>query len=768
MVPLAPEIYRLELTLSGRVQGVGFRPALFRLCRELGLRGSIANTGRGVVADLEGDKPALEALLSRLDAALPEHAVVQGREEAWREPRGVGRLEIHASQDSGGDGARVPADLATCPACRAEVTDPTDRRFGYALTNCTDCGPRFTITRAVPYDRANTTMAPFPLCERCAAEYANVDDRRYHAEPVACARCGPRVELLDAAGAPVGGEHAVAEARALLSRGAVLAVKGLGGYHLAVDATSDEAVGRLRRRKGRAHRPLALMVRDLEQARSLVELSSDAARLLTSAAAPIVLLPRRPGAPVSALVAPAMHQLGVMLAYTPLHLLLLQDPARPLVMTSGNRAGEPITVDDAEARRRLEKVADAFLLHGREILVACEDSVVSAGARTPPLLVRRSRGHVPDPIPLPRDVGEAPVLATGGQLKVCCCLSRGREAFLGPHVGDLGSAEGEDAYLRALSHLSGLLRLRPGAVVHDMHPDYQTTRLAEQMGLPSLAVQHHHAHAAAVAGEHGLTGPSLALSLDGTGYGDDGEIWGGELLLLPDPGRYQRLGSLLPFGLPGGERAIVEPWRAALGLVHATLGEAALAQAAGLLGLGPRRLSAARAMLSSGVGVTRTTSCGRLFDAVAALCGLGREPTYEAQPAVELEASAHGAGQVVPYPVQVTRGDNRLLLDPTLMVRQLLADLREALPVAQVAARFHQGLAHGFCELAAQAAGTLHGVNQVSLAGGCLVNQRLCAGLVQGLTDRGLDPLLPRLVPPNDGGLAYGQAVVWSWRHGVA
>ena len=753
---------RLILTLTGKVQGVGFRPALFRLCRELGLRGTIANSDRGVVADLEGARAALDALGSRLDDALPEHARVRSRQQAWgATPRGSEELQILDSVDAGGSGARVPADLSVCAACRAELADPADRRFGYALTNCTDCGPRFTITRAVPYDRKHTTMAPFPMCPACAAEYSDVEDRRYHAEPVACPSCGPRVALVNGGGEDLGGGDPLVAARDMLRGGGVLAVKGLGGYHLAVDATSDKAVARLRRRKGRPHRPLALMVRDLRQARELVLITPRAERLLTGPAAPIVLLERRPRAAESELVAPGSPRLGVMLAYTPLHLLLM-DGHTSLVMTSGNRSEEPIVTGDAEARQQLARLADAFLVHGREILVACEDSVVSAGLDQPTLVVRRSRGHVPDPIPLPRDAGV--ILATGGQLKVCCCLTRGVEAFPGPHVGDLGSVEGEEAYGKSLEHLRGLLRLEPEAVVHDLHPDYTTTRLAGELGLPSLAVQHHHAHAAAVAGEISLDGPLLALCLDGTGYGEDGHIWGGELLLLPDPGRYERVGSLLPFGLPGGERAVRQPWRAALGLVYACMGETALDRAATLLGLGSRRLSAVRAMLGSGVGVATTTSCGRLFDAVAALCGLGREPTYEAQPALELEAAAHGQPPGDGYPALVKEGEGRLLLDPAPMVASVLNDLDLGASPADISARFHDGLASGLCRLASRAAADHGGITQVALAGGCLVNQRLCAGLIQGLTARGLEAALPGHVPPNDGGLAYGQAVVWAYR----
>lgn len=745
------------------MQGVGFRPALHRLAADLGLTGTISNSGRGVEAELEGPRAALDALLARLDSALPEHAVVESRQVRWLAPRGERRLSIVASTQGSARGARLPPDLATCAACRAEIFDAADRRHGYAFTNCTACGPRFTITRRLPYDRARTTMAPFALCPACEEEYGDLTDRRHHAEPVACPECGPRLVLTDDQGRDIAAGEALAGARRRLRAGEIVAIKGLGGWHLAVDATSDRAVARLRRRKVRPHRPLAVMARDLEQARTLGDLGDEASRLLASPAAPIVLLPALDGSPLSPRVAPGLDRVGLLLAYTPLHHLLLRGMP-PLVMTSGNRGGEPIAVGGDEARRRLAGIADCWLDHDREILAACEDSVISAG---PPatVMIRRSRGFVPDPLPLPREAGSA--LALGGQQKVAPCLVLGKEAIPGPHVGDLDSPEGLAALERAVGHLTRLLGAAPAAVLHDLHPDYVTTRHAQKLGLPALAVQHHHAHAAAVAGEHGLEGPLLALVLDGTGYGDDGTVWGGELLLLPDPGQYQRVGSLRPFPLPGGERAVHQPWRSALGLCLELLGDAGGERAGRALGLDEQRVDAVRGMLRNRVATVTTSSAGRLFDAVAALCGIAPEPTYEGQPAVELEAAAARAGAAPgAYEMPVRPAEGRLLLDPSPALEAVLADLAAGAPVEPVAARFHGGLAAGLVEMTAAAAAEA-GVHTVALAGGCLVNRILCGALLEGLRAADLEPLLPRRLPCNDGGLSYGQAVVCAFQAGT-
>ena len=742
---------RLELTITGRVQGVGFRPALYRLAAARGLQGSIANTDAGVVVDLEGPREQLAQLAAELEQAPPPHSQVEHVSQRWLEPAGAAELTILPSVDRGSRGARIPADLATCDHCLAEVRDADDRRHGYALTNCTACGPRLTIVRAVPYDRPLTTMAAFEMCPACAAEYADPLDRRYHAEPTACPDCGPRLELVDSDGQLLQGDP-VQRAAALLGQGQVVAVKGLGGFHLAADARNGPAIARLRQRKGRADKPFAVMVRDLDEARRHAEVDADAAALLRSAAAPIVLLPRAPGCQLAAEVSPGIPLLGLLLPYTPLHhLLLARIPA--LVMTSGNFTEEAIAISNADAARRLASLADALLQHDREILVACEDSVVRPTARGP-LLIRRSRGYVPDPISLSADAGQ--VLALGGQLKNTFCLTNGEQAFLGPHVGDLDSPQSYDALVRAVEHMQGLLRLRPEAVVHDLHPDYATTRLAQQLGLPAMAVQHHHAHAAAVVADRGLSGAVLGLSLDGTGLGSDGTIWGGELLHLPHAGQFRRLGHLRAFGLPGGEACIRRPARAAQALTMELLGPEAGEAARRLLGLDPAESAAIAAMLRSGTATARSTSCGRLFDAVAALCGVGRQPTFEGQPAMLLEALARGR-RAEPYAMEL--GGQPLVLDPTPTLAAVLQDLQRGVPAAEVAARFQAAVVQGMAALCASGAAQC-GAQRVVLGGGCLQNQFLAEQLPLALERHGLRPYLPRRVPPNDGGLALGQAVV--------
>ncbi len=748
---------RLRLLASGRVQGVGFRPALYRLARALGLCGEIANTGAGVAAELEGPAPQLRALLAGLPGALPPQARLEQLQQQWLAPRGLTGLCIRASADAEAAGARIGPDLASCDRCRAEVLDPADRRHGYPFTNCTACGPRFTITRALPYDRARTTMDPFPLCAPCAAEYGDPADRRYHAEPTACQACGPRLALCDAAGAPLPGEPLRVAAR-LLGQGRILAVKGLGGYHLAVDARDPVAVRRLRARKGRPHKPLAVMVRDLQEAARHAALDREREALLASAPAPIVLLPWRREGGLAPEVAPGSPELGLMLAYTPLHLLLCQAvPA--LVMTSGNRSEEPIAVDDAAAREALGQVADAFLSHDREILVPCEDSVVTSAAGGP-LFLRRSRGYAPDPLPLPRDAGQA--LAVGGQLKSVFCLTRGRQAFLGPHLGDQDALPAQEAFARTLAHLQRLLRLQPEAVACDLHPDYATTRLAQQSGLPLTRVQHHHAHAAAVLAEAGSCEPALALTLDGAGHGGDGTIWGGELLWLPDPGEFLRLGHLRPFSLPGGEACVRRPARGALALISELLGEERAARALPHLDLAEAEARAVGALLRQGVRCLRTTSAGRLFDAVAALCGVGRDPTYEGQPAVQLMHLAAAAGGGAPLPFQLQEA-SPLVVDPAPALAALLDGHDRGGDRGALAAGFHAGLARALCEACALAAERT-GARSVALGGGCLQSPLLAGLLVDGLAARGLRPLLPRRVPPGDGGLALGQALVHACR----
>jgi hydrogenase maturation protein HypF len=740
--------------LRGRVQGVGFRPFLYRIAAERSLRGTITNSDAGVVVDLEGDRGQLHDLLAALPATLPPHAELDDVTHEWLPARGATALEIVASEDGGGRGARIPTDLATCAQCVAELLDSNDRRHRYPFTNCTGCGPRFTIVRAVPYDRHQTSMSVFALCPQCAAEYADPLDRRYHAEPTACPACGPTLRLVGPDGQRLA-DDAIRGAEQLLRAGKVVAVKGLGGFHLAVDARNAGAVELLRRRKGRELKPFAVMVRDVAEARRQARVSEIEAELLCSARAPIVLLQRRPGGDLAGAVAPANPYVGLMLPYTPLHHLLLAELSA-LVMTSGNLSEEPIAIRNEEAQERLGGLADAFLLHDREILVACDDSVVAVTGRGP-VLYRRSRGYVPDPVRLGVDAGQA--LATGGQLKNTFCLTLGAEAFLGPHVGDLDNLESYEQFQRALEHMTRLLRIQPAAVIHDLHPDYVTTRFARSLGLPALGVQHHHAHVAAVALDHELEGPVLGLALDGTGYGSDGTIWGGELLLLSDPGRFERLGHLRPFALPGGEACIRAPRRTALSLIQGSLGLSELERAAALLGVDPAEREAVARMIERRVGLVTTTSCGRLFDGIAALCGLGRRVTYEGQPAMELEFLA--ADLVAdPYPMELA-GDRPLVLDPAPALARILADLGEGSPPQRVAAGFHQGLAEGLARMCARAS-TLTGVRQVALGGGCFQNRRLLTTMAELLERLGLQAFWPRRVPPNDGGLALGQVAVFA------
>ncbi len=629
---------RLCLRIRGKVQGVGFRPFLYRMALEFELQGKISNSDAGVAADLEGARETLETFLAALPRRVPPHAEIDHLEHHWLPPVPLSGLQIVASEDSGGRGARIPGDLATCARCLEEMNDPQDRRYHYPFINCTECGPRFTISGAIPYDRPLTSMASFELCEACAAEYQDPLDRRYHAEPIACAACGPRLQVVGTAGDlcqpdPIG--HCV-EA---LGRGQIVAVKGLGGFHLAVDAKNGQAIARLRRRKGRGHKPFAVMVRDLEEAHRHAFIDQEEVSWLTSARAPIVLLRGRDESSIAAEVAPGNPYLGLMLPYTPLHHLLLAEvPA--LVMTSGNLSEEPIAISNREARLRLGQMADAFVEHNRKILIACDDSVITRSALGP-LLIRRSRGYVPDPVRLRAEVGQA--LATGGQLKNTFCLTLGAEAYLGPHVGDLDNLESYEHFQRSIEHMRRLLRINPEVVIHDLHPDYLTTRYAEELGLPTLAVQHHHAHLAATMLDHELEGPAVGLALDGTGYGADGTIWGGELFFLPDIGHFERRGHLRPFDLPGGDASIRAPRRTAMSLIIECVGIEAAQEAATLMQLTPFEARAVQNMVQRQVGVIKTTSCGRLFDAVAALCGLGHQVTYEGKDSGAVSTGCSGS-----------------------------------------------------------------------------------------------------------------------------
>lgn len=735
---------RLRVRVRGRVQGVGFRPFVHALAVEHGLAGWVRNDEEGVLLEIQGagcgpflrDLTARRPPLARIEAVEVEAQAPEARSDTVS-------FQIHESAHEGHATAAVTPDAAVCSACLAELFDPRDRRHRYAFLNCTHCGPRFTITRSIPYDRPRTSMAPFAMCEACAREYHDPADRRFHAQPVACPRCGPRISM------PI--EDIVAR----LVAGEVVALKGLGGFHLACDARLDEAVERLRARKERHGKPFAVMVASVESARAIAHVGEEEARLLEGPERPVVLLRRRDGAPISAAVAPDLAWVGVMLPSTPLHYLLFHEWAgRPegtawlegavgwaLVMTSANPGGEPLVVDDAEAERRLQGLTNAIAGHDREIVVRTDDSVlrVIAGA---PRFVRRARGYAPEGIPLGRS--GRPVLALGGHLKATACVTREDRAYLTQHVGDLDDRATQGFLEEAARHLRSILEVEPAAVAHDLHPEFHSTQLAASLGLPLVAVQHHHAHVAAVLAEHGREGPAIGIALDGFGLGDDGGLWGGELLLV-DGARMQRLGHFAELRQPGGDAAARQPWRMAAATLHR------MGRREEIRRFVPRGMSAdlLLEMLDRGVRSPWTSSCGRLFDAAAALLGVRLAVGYEGEAPMVLES-------LVTRPHALAGGWTAR--DGVLDFLPLLEALLDS-PPGEGADLLHGTLIDGVVEWALPEL-ERRGLREVALGGGCLMNQVLAEGLVEGFAARGIDALLPRAAPANDGGLSLGQAWV--------
>ncbi|MEV7602134.1 carbamoyltransferase HypF [Kitasatospora sp. NPDC089797] len=751
---------RRRVAVRGLVQGVGFRPFVFALARELGLDGTVTNTGEGVLAEVEGDRAALEAFCHRVAADAPPLARVASVEHAPLAVTGATGFAITASRTDGPRATLIPPDVATCADCLAELTDPADRRHRHPFISCTNCGPRHTIVTGLPYDRANTTMAGFPMCPDCAREYTDPADRRFHAQPVACHACGPRLGLTVPGRADLGGEEALGEARRLLADGAILAVKGIGGHHLACDARDAAAVALLRRRKRRGDKPFAVMARDLATVERLLELGPVERELLTGPVRPIVLL-RRPGGFAAELpgVAPGSPDLGVLLPYTPLHHLLLAAPGPDLlVMTSANLSGEPIVTDDREALTALAPLVDAWLGHDRPINVPCEDSVVRVvdGEQLP---LRRSRGYAPLPLPLPLPV--RPVLAVGGDLKNACALGRDGYAWLSGHIGDMDDLATLRAFDRAVEQLGTVSGVRPELLVADRHPGYRSVRHAEHTaaGRPVRRVQHHHAHIAAVLAEHGLDGgrPVLGVAFDGTGYGEDGAIWGGELLLADYDG-FRRLAHLGYVSLPGGDAAVRRPYRTALAHLHA----AGLPWAAGLppVRVCPvEELRLLERQLARGLNCVPTSSMGRLFDAVSSLAGICHRAGYEAQAAIELEAAAVEFGPAEGYAFGLLADGGGWSVDPGPVLAGVVADVAGGAPGGLVAARFHAAVA-ALVRRVCAAARDRHGTTTVALSGGVFANALLSSACARGLGEDGFTVLRHRRVPPNDGGLALGQLMV--------
>jgi hydrogenase maturation protein HypF len=754
---------RQAVRVRGVVQGVGFRPFVFRLARESGLAGFIGNDTDGVTIEIEGDAARVNDFLHRLRTEAPPMARIDAVSVRDLAPTGEPDFRIIHSQVLGQVSTGIPADAATCPDCLRELLDPTDRRYRYPFINCTNCGPRFTITRRIPYDRPQTSMAVFPMCAPCQAEYDDPLNRRFHAQPNACAACGPKVWLADAAGQELPSADPVTACINRLMAGEIMAIKGIGGFHLAVDATNDTAVLRLRARKHRYGKPLAVMARDISAARQFCHLTGEEEALLLTSAHPIVLARARHDTAIAPSVAPGIPWLGVFLPYAPLqHLLFADSRIRALVMTSANLSEEPIAIDNAEAIDRLKNIADAFLLHNRDILQRCDDSVqaVVDGA---PQIIRRARGFVPLALDLPLDA--PPLLAVGGHLKSVFALARGRYAYQSQHLGDLENLTGLEFFQHALDHLTRTFEIQPQTVVHDLHPGYLSTSWAKEWatlhGVPLIGVQHHHAHIAGCMAEHRLEGPLIGLSLDGTGYGSDGRIWGGEVLIARLDS-FERFAHLDYVPMPGGDAAVREPWRMALAHCRAAGIEVASPAMLQFLGASEKEVRLLARMIERGLNSPLTSSLGRLFDAVAALVLNRRSVDYEAQAAIELEGVAiDEPDDIAGYEIHMAPGDWQKR-EPTLLKLaplwdELLRDLKNGVSKPRIAARFHAAIANAFVRVAV-AARNATSIAEVAMSGGVMHNRRLARLLRTRLESAGFHVYQHRRVSPGDGGLSYGQA----------
>ena len=755
---------RRRIHVRGIVQGVGFRPYVYRLATERHLAGQIANTSSGVVIEVEGAAEVVDEFLSSLPGEAPPLALVTDIQVVEIHRTGETDFCILPSDPSASVQTLISPDIATCADCLHELFDPADRRYRYPFINCTNCGPRFSIVRGIPYDRPQTSMSVFPMCPRCLAEYEDPRNRRFHAEPNACWQCGPQLEFCDPRGKRLSVEDPIAEAIRKLRAGHIVAVKGLGGFHLAVDATNTAAVDRLRERKRRIEKPFAVMVPDLETVSHFCMLSAAERELLSLPQRPIVLLPRMNACPLADSVAPFNRYLGIFLPYTPIHHLLFKESElQALVMTSGNLSEEPIAIGNSEAVRRLGDIADWFLLHNREILLRCDDSVLRRGGdRT--RQIRRSRGFVPVPVFLKREF--PPTLAVGGELKNTICLLRGREAFLSQHIGDLENVEAYKFFQEVVDHLLRILEIRPGVVAYDLHPDYFATQWArKQPGIRAVGVQHHHAHIASCMAENHLEGQVIGFALDGTGYGTDGCIWGGEVLLA-DYRDFERAAHLAYVPLPGGAAAIREPWRMAVSHLWASFGPDLLKLPIPLFGqISQARVRTVLQMMEHQVNSPLTSSCGRLFDAVAALINLRYEVSYEAQAAIELEMCCDEAAAGQPYPFGLSEAGDVLQIDARPLFQAIVEDLVRGAAVGEISQRFHDGLVDTLAAIA-RILRKRTSLNTVCLSGGTFQNACLANGLEHQLQSEGFEVYTHSQVPAGDGGISLGQAVVAAHRVG--
>ena len=728
-----PVIQRLRITLRGAVQGVGFRPFVYRLATELNLSGCVLNSSAGLVVEVEGPPDQLANFEHRLERERPKASVVTVHESEWISPQGSTGFEIHASDTDSGKTVNVLPDLATCAECGDELFDPANRRFHYPFTNCTNCGPRYSIVLDIPYDRPNTSMREFLLCPACREEYENPANRRFHAQPNACPVCGPKLS------------STIEETAEALRQGKIVALKGIGGFQLLGDARDAAAVARLRQRKHREEKPFALMMPSLAAAHEYCEISPAEEQLLESQAAPIVLLRPKPGTDIAWNVAHCSPYLGVMLPYSPLHHLLMQHCPYPLIATSGNLSDEPIAISNEEATTRLKGIADHFLMHNRPIVRPCDDSVVRL-TRGRAGILRRARGYAPLGIRVRHEL--PPVLAVGGHLKNTVAIALGREVFVSQHIGDLDTLEARRAFERAIDDLCRLYSFKPEAIACDLHPDYASTMWAERSGLPLVRVQHHQAHVAACAAENDVEGEYLGVSWDGTGYGLDGTIWGGEFF-RGEKNHFERIAHLRPFGLPGGDAAVREGWRSATSLLFGIFGEDVPDIAGASSSSANARLDQSKVlnMLARGVNVVSTTSVGRLFDAIAAISGVARQNRFEGQAAMLLENEIGAVRTEEAYPL--AGGDWESL------IRAVVEDKRNDVTLPRISARFHNALVNWIAEVAKGS-----GLKQVVFSGGVFQNRYLTERAAAVLEAEGFTVHTHRQVPPNDGGIALGQAVM--------
>ncbi len=759
---------RLRVAIRGAVQGVGFRPFIYRLALELGLTGWVNNSSQGVFIEVEGLRQQLEKFLLRIEPEKPLQSFIQSLESSFLDAQGYSIFEIRKSDEGGEKSAIVLPDIATCKACLGEIFDPTNRRFQYPFTNCTNCGPRFSIIEALPYDRAHTTMKNFAMCERCAAEYRDPLDRRFHAQPNACPACGPHLELWDSEGHRLASQHqALLETAVAIRNGLVVAIKGLGGFHLVVDGRNDEAINRLRERKRREEKPFAVMCPTLASIKTWCDVSDLEARLLLSSESPIVLLKRKradtglqlPDCGPSLWLAPNNPYLGVMLPYTPLHHLLMAELPFPIVATSGNLSDEPICIDEREALERLKNIADIFLVHNRPIARHIDDSIVRVMAGRE-LVMRRARGFAPLPHHLKAPT--SPLLATGAHLKNTVALATGTEIYLSQHIGDLETTQAFEAFERVIESFENLYEARPQMVACDAHPDYLSTKFAGGLGLPIKSVQHHFAHVMACLAENEIDGPALGVAWDGTGYGLDETIWGGEFLQVAD-GAFKRAAHFRTFPLPGGDRAVKEPRRIAIGLLYEIFGDAvfSMTELAPVQAFTPQELSLLKQMLQKRINVPLTSSAGRLFDAVAAIINHRQRVKFEGQAAMELEFALDGINTEQTYELRIAKCGlpnnpevhSALIFDWQPMILALIEDAQNQVPVGEISAKFHNTLVEALMAIATEV-----GEERIALTGGCFQNRYLTERAVARLREQGFRPYWHQRIPPNDGGISLGQA----------